>query len=169
MAVLIFSCNKPSPEKYFTTLVLNTNLLHGFAGDGMQRQLSSPSARLVDIKTGATEPEKRKNIIKLKTEALEINYRLVKKLHGSDESKEMHQAAIDLYEYVLPVYQNEYTQLAEMYDNNTAAEQITQMEKNITDKYAAGFETLHNKLISAGKLYAEKYKINVRWDVCTRP
>jgi hypothetical protein len=50
-----------------------------------------------------------------------------------------------------------------------APEQITRMEKDITDKYAAGFETLYNKLIAAGKLYAGKHKINVRWDVRTRP
>ena len=169
LAFVIFSCNRPSPEKYFTTIVLNTNLLYGFAGEGMQRQLSSPSARLVDIKTGATEPEKRTNVIEQKTEILEKILRQIKNLPDWSESNEMHQAAIDLYEYVLPVYKTEYKQLAELYDKNTGREQITKMEKEITDKYEAGFEILHNKLISAGKLYAAKHKINVRWDVRTRP
>jgi hypothetical protein len=167
--VMLVSCGKPSPEKYFTTTVLNTNLLHGFAGEGMQRQLESPSSRLINISTGETAPEKREAVIDMKIEVLEESYRKIRNLPDWKESRKIQDAAVALYEYTLPVYKNEYKELAELYDNNASPEQISKIETAINEKYAAKFEELYTTLIDAGKIYAEKHNINVRWDVRTRP
>jgi len=163
------SCGKPSPEKYFTTSVLNTNLLFGFAGEGMQRQLESPYSRLINVSTGETAPEKRETVINDKIVILEDSYRKVKKLPDWKESRKMQDAAVALYEYVLPVYKKEYKELASLYDKDASPAEISRMEKEIYDHHAANFETLYAALIDAGKVYAEKYNINVRWDVRTRP
>ncbi len=32
-----FSCNKATPNEIFSIAVLNANMLHGFAGEGMNR------------------------------------------------------------------------------------------------------------------------------------
>ena len=37
------------------------------------------------------------------------------------------------------------------------------------DKYFPQYKNLTDKLISAGKVYAEKNNINVKWDVKTSP
>jgi hypothetical protein len=166
---ILASCGKPSPEKYFTTSVLNTNLLFGFAGEGMQRQLESPSSRLINVSTGETAPEKRETLIIEKVALLEDNYRKVKKLPDWKESRKMQDAAVALYEYVLPVYKKEYRQLAGLYDNDASPAEISRMEKEIYDHHAANFEALYTALIDAGKDYAVKFNINVRWDVRTRP
>ena len=166
---ILASCGKPSPEKYFTTSVLNSNLLFGFAGEGMQKQLESPSSRLINASTGETAPEKREAVIDQKIAMLEDSYRKVKKLPDWKESRKMQDAAVALYEYVLPVYKKEYKELAGLYDNDASPAEISRKEKEIYDHHAANFEALFTTLIDAGKIYAEKHNINVRWDVRTRP
>jgi hypothetical protein len=57
------SCDTATPETYFDRAVLNSNLMHGFAGRGLQRELEQPSVKLADDNSGATVPMKRKEII----------------------------------------------------------------------------------------------------------
>lgn len=166
---LLFSCNAPTPENYFDLAVLNTNMLHGFASRGLQSELESPSVKLVEGTTDKTEPMKRKEIIQGKIDYIEEAYGKVKDLKQTDETKAMLQSSLAVYEYVLPVYKNEYMQLAKLYDDGAAKEKIDAMEQSIENKYYPNFETLTNKLTEAGKPYAAKNNINVKWDVQTSP
>jgi hypothetical protein len=40
--IVLGACDTATPEQYFSRAVLNSNLLYGFAGAGMHRQLASP-------------------------------------------------------------------------------------------------------------------------------
>lgn len=157
----LFSCSSLSPEQYFSKVALNSNLLYGFAGSGMQRELASPSVKLVDEKTLATAPMKRTEVLQAKLDAIENNYKEIKDLESNDEVKEMLDASKTLYEYVLPVYRNEYKELAAMYDSNAGADKIAALEKSISDKYEATFLELYSALGKAGKAYAAKHGIKV--------
>lgn len=168
-AYFLLSCNTTSPEKYFDIAVLNTNMMHGFATNVLQRELESPSVKLVEGTTDKTEPMKRKEIIDGKIAYIEEAYGKVKDLKQTDETKAMLQSSLALYEYVLPVYKNEYLQLAKLYDDGASKEQIDAMEQSIETKYYPNFEVLSNKLTDAGKPYAAKNNINVKWDVQTSP
>ncbi len=159
---LLFSCNNPAPEEYFGKAVLNSNLLYGFAGNGMQRELESPSEKLVNENTGATAPMTRAELINNKLQAVESNFEKVKSLSPTDETKAMLNASIALYEYVIPVYKNEYSQLAKLYDDGAASSMITTAEKNIIEKYQTKFDELYDALGIAGKAYAKKHGIKVR-------
>lgn len=165
----LLSCNSPSPEKYFTTAVLNINLMHGFAGDGLQRQLESPSVKMVGNDPNKTEPMKRKEIIDTKIQQLEEAFENVNSLKESEDTKGILDASKALYNYVLPVFKNEYTQLAKLYDEGAAAESIQSLSQSISDKHSAKFGELHEKLTEAGKAFATKHNINVQWDVRTSP
>jgi len=158
---ILFSCNSLSPEQYFGKTVLNSNLLYGFAGSGMQRELASPSVKLVDEKTMATAPMKRAEVLQAKLDAIENSYKEIKDLKSNDEVKEMLDASKTLYEYVLPVYRNEYKELAALYDNSGGADKIAALEKSISDNYEAKFLELYNALGKAGKAYAAKHGIKV--------
>ena len=166
-ALLFISCSTP-PEKYFGTAVLNTNLLFGFAGDGFSRQLESPSAMLSGD-NGETVTMKRSEVVSSKIKQTEEDLDKVESLRETDETKDMISASIALYKYVLPVYKTEYVQLAELYDKGASKEQIQQMTESIHNKYFPGYKDLTDKLVSTGKIYAEKNKINVKWDVKTSP
>ena len=160
-SLYLISCGTTPPEKYFNIAVLNTNILAGFANTGMLRQLDSPSEKLTD--NNETVPMKRAEIINDKTKTVEENFGKIKDLKETDETKEMLQASVALYEFVLPVFKNEYTQLAASFDNG-APENITDTEAQaIHDKYFSKYDELYKNLISAGKAYAEKNNIKVNW------
>jgi hypothetical protein len=162
VTLLLFSCGNPAPQEYFGLVVLNGNLLFGFAGAGLHRELASPSVKLTDERTGATAPMTRAELIKTKLETIAANYEKVKALSSNEETKEMLEAARALYEFVLPVYRTEYAQLAALYDEGASAEKIAALEKTIQEKYAARFAELYKALGTAGKAYAAKHKIPVR-------
>mgnify|MGYP003621183780 CR=1 FL=1 len=127
--LILNSCSTP-PEKYFGTAVLNTNLLIGFAGDGFSRQLESPSAMLSGD-NGEISEMKRSEVVSSKIKQTEENLDKVESLRETDDTKDMINASLALYKYVLPVYKNEYVELAELYDNGASKEQIQQKTKSI--------------------------------------
>ena len=169
MATIFSSCTDQSPENTFSQAVLNTNLFYSFASNADFRQLESPSVKLVPGTTDKTEPMKRAEVIQDKIDALSASFNKVKNLNADGDTKAMLESSVALYEYVLPVYKTEYMQLAKLYDDGASADLIQQMTETIQSKYQAGFIQLKDKLTVAGKEYAQKHNINVRWDVKTAP
>ncbi|HOZ77250.1 MAG TPA: hypothetical protein PLY34_04600 [Ferruginibacter sp.] len=159
---LLVSCSSTTPRQYFERASLNCNLLYGFAGYELKRDLSLPSEKLVDANTMKMAPVSRAEVVKEKLARAEENYQKVKDLGSNEDADEMLKAAVMLYEFVIPVYKNEYTQLAALYDANAPAEKIAATEKSITDKYADTFERLYNNVMKTGTAYAEKNGIEVR-------
>jgi hypothetical protein len=158
---VLFSCST-SPHQYFNQAALNCNLLYGFAGYELERDLSTAQEKLVDANTMKMAPVTRTEVVKEKLAIVEENYQKVKNLGNNADASEMLKASSALYEFVIPVYKNEYTQLAALYDGNAPADKISAAAKNITDKYAAKFEELYNALIKTGTAYAEKNSIPVK-------
>ena len=166
---VLASCDDASPKTCFDRAVLNCNLIHDFASKGLLRQLGSPSIKLTDARTGASAPMKRKEVIDDKIAFIEQSLERVRKLRQTDDTRDIVQASIALHEYVLPVYRNEYQQLAKLYDDGAAKEPIEALASAITVKYRAGFEALSDRLTTAGKAYASRNDIKVVWDVRTSP
>ena len=163
------ACNTITPENYFDIAVLNCNMMHGFAGEGLQRELENPTVKLVEGTKDQTAPMKRKEIIDSKIQFIAPNLEKIKHLKQTDDTRDMLQASLSLYEYVLPVYKNEYQQLAKLYDDGASKEQIQSFGQSIHDKYYSGFEELFNKLTAVAKPYAERHNIKVNWDINTSP
>lgn len=166
---LFTACTASSPEQYFDLTVLNCNMMNGFAGEGLRRELESPSVKLVEGTKDQTEPMKRKEIIDNKIQMIESNFEKIKQLELTDDTKEMLQSSVALYQYVLPVYKNEYQQLARLYDESATKAQIESLEQLIENKYYSNFETLFNTLTATAKPYAAKHNIQVKWDISTSP
>lgn len=164
LSIIFFlsSCGKMKPEEYFNIAVLNTNLIQGFSGTGFSRELQSPSVKMPE-NGGEPVPMKRTEVLNSKLSVIEDNYDKVKSLKVTDETKDMIDASLKLYEFVLPVYKTEYSQLAELYDNNAPEDQIQKLETSIFDNYNKGYTELYMKVISTGKAYAEKNSIKVNW------
>lgn len=160
---LLSACNSATPEKYFDLAVLNSNMMMGFANEGLQRELDQPSGKMVNGDKDHPVPMMRKEIIDDKIQYLGEALEKIKQLKETEDTKDMLEASITLHEYILPVYKNEYQQLAKLYDDTASPEEIKLLTQTIHDKYYTGFDELYNKLISIGKLYAEKHKIKVNW------
>jgi len=165
----LLACNMATPENYFDRAVLSCNMMAGFANDQFHRELEQPSAKLKEGTKDQTEPMKRKEVIDNQIQFVEENYAKLKDLKETDDTKDILKTSVALYEYTLPVYKNEYTQLAKLYDDGAPAQQIETLTQSILDKYAAGFEERYNAVISAGKPFAARHHINVQWDIKTSP
>ncbi|MFZ1319949.1 MAG: hypothetical protein WAT71_00185 [Ignavibacteria bacterium] len=160
--ILFISCSKETPQSCFNASVLNTNILSGFADNGFSQQLSSPSEKLMDNGT-ETEPMKSSEVMNDKIGQIEEYYNNVNSLTKTDDTKEMIDASLNLYNFVLPVCKNEYKMLAMLYDNNASPSEIEELTLNIHNKYYQGFTDLYSQLIKTGKVYAEKNSIQVNW------
>lgn len=163
------SCNQTSPEDALMRSVINSNILFGFAADPWQREFEQPGVKLTDANTGASAPMKRKEIWEYKSANIEDAYKKVKNIGKNDDNSEMISASLALFEYVLPVINNEYKELASLYDSQASADKIIALEQQISTKYNAGFNAKHQSLVEAGKKFAAKHKIRVQWDVNTSP
>lgn len=155
--LLLAACSN-TPEEYFDQAVLNSNMLFGFADDIQLRELEQPSATM---ENGKVVPMKRSKSMAEKIEFVEAALKKIKALKETAETKEMLQNSIALHEFVLPVYKNEYMQLAALYDNGAAKEQIEMQAKAIHDKYFQQYAALSDKLIVSGRAYAAKNGIKL--------
>jgi len=166
---LFIACSSANPETYFGLAVLNSNLMHGFAGNGMLRELESPSVKMVDGDVNNLAPMTRKEMVDAKVQTLEANLKKLKGLKETDDTRNLLQASAAIYDYVLPVYKNEYQELAKLYDTNAPRENIQSYSQSISDKYYPGYLQLVEKMTTAGKAFADKNGIKVNWDVRTSP
>ena len=169
LSCLVSSCETATPENYFDRAVLNCNLMHGFAGPGMERQLKDPSVKLAPGGGSQTVQMTRKEVVDGLIQSIEEAHAKVRKLKETDETRDMLKASHALYEYVLPVYRNEYQQLAKLYDEGATGSEILAFQLAIRTKYAAGFQSRMDALTMAAKPFAGKHGINVQWDVKTSP
>jgi hypothetical protein len=158
----LFSCQSATPEKCFDVAVLNSNMVVGFANDGLWRQLESPSMKMGKTKDEIV-PMPRADVISDKIKFSEETLDKVKSLSQNEDNKDIIQASLAMHQYILPVYKREYTQLAKSFDGGAPKEKTIEQAQAIHDKYFTNFETLYNTLISSGKLYAAKHHIDVKW------
>lgn len=158
--IFLMACNTATPEKNFDVAVLNTNVIVGFAGSRQLRNME-PSPALDD--KGKVVSMTRENEVLSKIKFVEESLGKIKKLGETDDNRDIVQASLALYNYVLPVYKTEYMQLATLYDQNASEETIDAAAQAIGSKHAASFEALYGKLIAAGKVYASKHNIKVNW------
>ncbi len=164
LASLLFSACTATPEKYFDMAVLNSNRIVGFASEGQARDLESPSVKMGKDKNDILVME-RKEVITDKIQFVEEALGNLRDMKQTDDNKEIMQASIALYEFILPVYKNEYMELARSYDEADPKEQIEKQTQSIHDKYFEQFELLYHKLIGHGQVYAQKHKIEVHWNM----
>ncbi len=165
ISILLFfsACNTTTPEHYFDLAVLNCNGMAGFAGDGMLRQLEQPSVKLAEGSRDQTRSLRRKEVINEKIRFVEENISCLKALRVTDETRLMVQKSIELNEYILSVYRNEYSELALLYDEGANREETYELASEIQQRHAAKFAGLFAELEKLGKAYAEKYHIKVNW------
>lgn len=160
----VFSaCSNPPPDKYFQIAVLNTNLLVGFADDGHLRELESTSVKLSEDNIEIAM--KRSEIVDFKITSIEETFEKLKELKSTDDpvTDDMLKASKELYDFVIPVYKNEYKELAELYDNSAGSEQTEAYSKSIHEKYFPEYKQLYDNLIRTGKLFADRNNIKVNW------
>lgn len=160
--LLLTSCKTTTPEKYYDVAVLNTNMIYGFADEGMLRELSSPPVKSDGTKDGY-KSMMRKEVLDSKIAFIEDAYENVKALNKQDDNAEMLAASIAVFKFVIPVYKSDYMRLAAMHDAGAAESLINELAKDIHKKNYSTYERLSSRLFAAGKKYADKNYIKVNY------
>jgi hypothetical protein len=161
LSILVMACSSATPEKTFEIAVLNSNMIVGFANDRLSRELESPSVKLVE--NNKTETMKRSEVIQSKIDFSEEVLGKLKGMKETDDTKEMINASVSVYEYILPVYKSEYQQLAKLFDENASEQSIRAQTESIHNKYYQKFDQHYNNLINLGKSFAQRHNIKVNW------
>ncbi|SFW80076.1 hypothetical protein [Chitinophaga sancti] len=161
VAAILPACTNPSPENYFDTAVLNTNMINDFGSDALTKMLIAQNVKYNG--TLPNGPNAATKMIDGKVQYIESTIKKVKDLKETSETKTMLRTSEALFEYVLPVYKNEYTALAKMSDEGGTKEDVLSLGKEIDEKYGARFDSLFEVLTSEGKRYAAAHDIKVNW------
>jgi hypothetical protein len=161
-AILAFSaCTNPTPENYFDKAVLNANIVNDFGSERLTKMLIS-----YGVKHEGTAPDMKnpaETFIDSKVQYITKQLKDIKDLKETDETKNMLNTSVAMFEYVLPVYKNEYMALAKLSDEGGTQDDILSLGKEIDVKYGARFDSLYEVLTAEGKKYAAAHNINVNW------
>lgn len=163
------SCDLSRPDEIFGKAVLNLNMFHGFAGRGMEGQLKQPSMKLAEGGSGKVVQMRRKEVVDDKILFAENSRAKVAKLKQTDETKAMIETSLAVYDFIIPVYKNEYQELARLHDEGAPQTEIDTLAASIREKYAEGYQTRMDAVVTAAKPYADKHGLKVNWNVGTTP
>ena len=157
------SCNE-APDKFFGITVLNTNTISDFGTPILAKHIDDETTEFPDIPSSKKKGDEATQYVVRNLSYMEKSLKDIKALgEGGDDRKEIKAQSIALYEYVIPVYKNEYTAYAKLCDTKAPQEQKDEIIKSIAQKYNAEFERKYGQLLASGKTFADKHGINVDW------
>ena len=164
VSILFLSSCSETPEKFFDTTILNTNTIKDFASVDLAHRIEAEAKEYPNIPSSKKKGDEAVASVKMNTMFLEQSLNEIKKLSASgDEQKELQKLSIDLYEYVIPVYKNEYLAYAKLCDAQGDQNAKDEIIKSIDTKYGPTFEQKHSALMEKGKAYAQENNIQVSW------
>lgn len=157
------SCSE-DPDKFFGVAVLNTNTISDFGTPNLANHINDETKEFADIPSSKKKGDEGVQYVARNLSYMEKSLKDIKALSESgDQRKEIKAQSIALYEYVIPVYKNEYTAYAKLCDTKAPQEQKDEIIKSIAQKYNAEFERKYGQLLESGKTFADKNGLNVDW------
>ncbi|MBB2148006.1 hypothetical protein [Pedobacter gandavensis] len=162
---VFFSCNlNTSPDKFFGVAVLNTNFVNDFGTDRLAKHIQLETLEFADRPSTKKKGDEAQNAINNKILYMEKVVKDVMELPENDDTREIKALSLSIFEYVIPVYKNEYTAYAKLCDEKGPEDQKELIIQNIEKKYVPHFEEKLALLLDKGKAYAQKHDLNVKWD-----
>lgn len=163
-ALFAQSCVEPA-DKFFATAILNTNTINDFATPTLAKHINDETTEFPDIPSSKKNGDEATKLISNNILYMEKSLNDIKALNAnSDDRKAIKEKSIALYEFVIPVYKNEYTNYAKLCDSKADQKQKDALANSIEQKYAAAFEKMHTDLMETGKAFAVENNLNVDWN-----
>jgi hypothetical protein len=163
LTIFLQSCSE-TPDKFFSTAVLNTNALNDFGTPTLAKRINDETLEFPDIPSSKKKGDEALKSIENQILYLEKSLKDIQGLTANDQlKKDIKAQSIALYELVLPVYKNEYSAYAKLCDAKAPQAEREQIVKTIEEKYNARFEQQYAALLSNGKAFAKENNLNVDW------
>lgn len=164
-AFLFVSCNlNTSPNDFFGVAVLNTNMINDFGTDRLAKTIQLQTLEFADRPSTKKKGDEASNFVHNKVLYLEKVRKDIEELPENDDTRAIKELSLSIYEYVIPVYKNEYSTYAKLCDAKGPEDQKQQIIQDIERKYVPAFEDKFALLLEKGRAYAEKHSLNVKWD-----
>jgi hypothetical protein len=162
LSLFLQSCSE-TPDKFFDTAILNTNTLTRFATPAYAKEISNQTIEFADRPSTKRKGDEAVTYVHNQILYAEKSLNDIKALSAGGDRKDIQEQSIALYEFVLPVYKNEYTALAKLCDAKGPQEEKDKIIKSIEEKYNTEFEKKYSVLLEKGKAFAEENNLNVKW------
>lgn len=164
LALFTQSCAEPA-DKFFATAILNTNTISDFATPTLAKHINDETTEFPDIPSSKKNGDEAGKLVSNNILYMEKSLNDIKALNAnSDDRKAIKEKSIALYEFVIPVYKNEYTNYAKLCDSKADQTKKDELAKSIEQKYGATFEKMYIDLMETGKVFATENKLNVDWN-----
>ncbi|CAM3642003.1 hypothetical protein [Flavobacterium chungbukense] len=163
-SIISTSCNNLSPDKTFDIAVLNSNLLSRFGGKEISDKLQT-EAQVYDESQKKMIPSSYYDSFKYDITNLETRFQTIKDIAEDEDNKEILQASKDLFSYVISKQKEGYLPIAKMKDEKASPEQIQKAIVDFDTSTQNEVDAKFNKLMTAGKAYAEKHNIDAKFGI----
>jgi hypothetical protein len=158
------SCAEPA-NKFFDITVLNTNTITDFGTPSLAKHINDETIEFADIPSSKKKGNEAITYVQNNILYMEKSLKDIKALSADDDSRKViKERSLVLYEFVIPVYKNEYIAYAKLCDSKAPQAQKDEIIARIEKMYTAGFEKRYDALLSVGKVFGAENKINVNWN-----
>ena len=164
LSIFLQSCSEPAND-FFGVAVLNTNTITDFGTPILAKHIDAETTEFPDIPSSKKKGDEAVKNVQSKILYMEKVLNDINALSANDDSRKViKEQAIALYEFVIPVYKNEYTAYAKLCDAKAPQAEKDEIIASIEQKYSARFEALYTALLTNGKAFAEANQLNVDWN-----
>ena len=140
-------------------MILNTNTIADFGSQKFPDRLDQETKNI-----DSASQENAQIIVKNQIIFIERAISNIKEVNATgEEQKEIKNLTLELFEKVLPVYQNEYMMYAKLCDTKASDQEKIAIREKIATEYEADVNEKFDKLYILSKAYAETNNINVSW------
>ncbi|WP_299000647.1 hypothetical protein [uncultured Tenacibaculum sp.] len=165
--VLLVSCQKETPQKVVEKTVLKANLLTANYGIGYFEQLKelqkNEYLKYYDNDGEEYAATFSQYLHKVTIPDLEKSLKDVQKLEINEDSKELINTSIELFEFCIGFYKKDYAEIAYMYDEGKSQQEIYILINEFEAKSFQEFKEKNLKLDEAAKIYAEKKGVKLKF------
>jgi len=152
-------------DEFFGIAVLNTNTIADFGTPTLAKSINDQTVEFADIPSSKKKGNEAQEFVNYKILYMDKSIKDIKDLSASgDDRKDIKAKSIALYEFVIPIYKNEYMAYAKLCDNKGSQAQKEQMIQAIEQQYNAEFERKYGAVLESGKKFAADNDLNVNWD-----
>ena len=167
VAFIIQSCEiNNTPENYFDRAVLNTNLVVNIGSTDLNSMvLQKENKSLMGSVDGKFIAQESAELYITSWQIVDIENKIksIEELKPTEETKEMIDRSLKLFNFVLERYKTEYVAIAKLLDNGAPKSEIEAAITDFDAKYITKFEELHNSVLEVGIPYAEANGIQVSY------
>lgn len=155
--ILLQSCSSYTPEQYIGRTTLNANKFIDFGSRKINSMIAQRDADMLYEMDGG-EMVKTKSIEKhvetfLLTD-ISNDIEKIEALSVAEDSKEMIEKSLALFNYVKDSYEIDYITIAKLVDANGNSTEIDKLIRELDNEKQSKIVEMHNELLDATVLYA---------------